>query len=34
VVKVKMYKGKRLIRTMEAKVEVSGEATPGRFRER
>jgi hypothetical protein len=34
VVKVRMYKGDRLIRTLDAKVEVSGEATPGRFRER
>lgn len=34
VVKVRMYKGDRLIRTIDAKVEVSGEATPGRFRER
>jgi hypothetical protein len=34
VVKVRVYKGKRLIKTVEGKVEVSGEATPGRFRER
>jgi hypothetical protein len=34
VVKVKLYKGDRLIRTLDAKVEISGEATPGRFRER
>jgi hypothetical protein len=31
---VKLYKGDRLIRTLDAKVEISGEATPGRFRER
>jgi len=34
VVKVREYKGDRLIRTLDAKVEVGGEATPGRFRER
>lgn len=34
VIKVKLYKGDRLIRTLDAKVEISGEATPGRFRER
>ena len=34
VVKVKVYKGDRLIKTLEGKVEISGEATPGRFRER
>lgn len=33
-VKVRLYKGDRLIRTLDAKVEVSGEATPSRFRER
>jgi hypothetical protein len=31
---VKVYKGDRLIKTLEGKVEISGEATPGRFRER
>ena len=34
LIKAKLYKGDKLIRTLEAKVEVSGEATPGRFRER
>ena len=34
VIKVKVYKGSKLIRTLDGKVEVSGEATPGRFRER
>lgn len=33
-VKVRLYKGDRLIRTLDAKVEVTGEATPSRFRER
>jgi len=33
-VKVRLYKGDRLIRTVETKVEVTGESTPTRFRER
>jgi len=33
-IRVRLYKGDRLIRTLETKVEVTGEATPGRFRER
>jgi hypothetical protein len=33
-IKVRLYKGDRLIRTVESKVEVNGEATPGAFRER
>lgn len=33
-VKVRLYKGDKLIRTIDTKVEVTGEATPGRFRER
>jgi hypothetical protein len=31
---VRLYKGDRLIRTLDTKVEVSGEATPARYRER
>jgi hypothetical protein len=34
VIRARLYKGDKLIRTLDAKVEVSGEATPGRFRER
>jgi hypothetical protein len=34
VIRVRLYKGDRLIRTIETKVEITGEATPGRFRER
>ena len=33
-IKVRLYKGERLIRTVEGKVEVTGEATPARYRER
>jgi hypothetical protein len=33
-IRVRLYKGDRLIRTLETKVQVTGEATPGRFRER
>jgi hypothetical protein len=33
-VRVRLYKGDRLVRTIDTKVEISGEATPGRFRER
>jgi hypothetical protein len=33
-VKVRLYKGDRLVRTLEAKVQVTGEATPARYRER
>jgi hypothetical protein len=34
VIRVRLYKGDRLIKTLETKVEITGEATPGRFRER
>ena len=34
VIRARLYKGDRLIRTIDAKVEISGEATPGRYRER
>jgi hypothetical protein len=33
-IKVRLYKGDRLVRTIESKVEVNGEATPGAYRER
>jgi len=33
VVKVKLYKGTKLVRTIDAKVEVSGESTPGAYRQ-
>ena len=33
-VKVRLYKAERLIRTIDAKVEITGEATPARYRER
>jgi hypothetical protein len=33
-ISVRLYKGDRLIRTIDTRVEVSGEAVPGRFRER
>jgi hypothetical protein len=33
VIRAKLYKGDRLIRTIETKVEVSGESTPGRYRQ-
>jgi hypothetical protein len=31
---VRLYKGDRLVRTLETKVQVTGEATPARYRER
>ena len=33
-IRVRLYKGDRLIRTLDTKVEIRGEAVPGRFRER
>lgn len=33
-IKVRLYKGDRMIRTIDTKVEIRGEAVPGRFRER
>jgi hypothetical protein len=33
-IRVRLYKGDRLIRTLETKVQITGEATPSRFRER
>lgn len=33
-VKVRLYKGDRVIRAVEAKVQISGEAVPGRLRQR
>jgi hypothetical protein len=33
-IKVRLYKADRLIRTIEAKVDITGEATPARYRER
>jgi hypothetical protein len=32
VIRVRLYKGDRLVKTIETKVEISGESTPGRFR--
>jgi len=34
IIKVRLFKGDRVIRSVETKVEISGESTPGRFRER
>jgi len=34
VIRARLYKGDRLIRTIETKVEVSGESVPGKYRER
>ena len=33
-IRVRLYKGDRLVRTLETKVQVTGEATPARYRER
>ncbi len=33
-IKVRLYKGDRLVRTVETRIEIRGEAVPGRFRER
>ena len=33
-IRVRLYKGERLVRTLESKVTITGEATPGRYRER
>src|SRR5262245_28618683 len=33
-IRVHLYKGDRLIKTLDTKVEVQGEATPSRYRER
>jgi hypothetical protein len=33
-IRVRLYKGERLIRTLDTKVQINGESTPGRYRER
>jgi hypothetical protein len=33
-IRVRLYKGERVIRALDTKVEISGEAVPGRYRER